>query len=209
MAYSHTAMLSTLLMGIALVTSPQAHAVRILALGDSLTAGYRLPLEKAFPAQLQAVLRLKYGDIEVLNGGLSGDTTAGGLSRLEWALADKPDAVIIELGANDALRGLPTETTRANLDAILERLMRDDTPVLLTGMLAPPNMGPDYANAFNAIFPDLAKKYQIVFYPFFLDGVAANPDLNMADGMHPTAEGVAIIVDNILPSVYKLLNKLN
>ena len=209
MAYSHTAMLSTLLMGIALVTSPQAHAVRILALGDSLTAGYRLPLEKAFPAQLQAVLRLKYGDIEVLNGGLSGDTTAGGLSRLEWALADKPDAVIIELGANDALRGLPTETTRANLDAILERLMRDDTPVLLTGMLAPPNMGPDYANAFNAIFPDLAKKYQTVFYPFFLDGVAANPDLNMADGMHPTAEGVAIIVDNILPSVYKLLNKLN
>ena len=209
MAYSHTAMLSTLLMGIAIVTSPQAHAVRILALGDSLTAGYRLPLEEAFPAQLQAALKLKYGEIEVLNGGLSGDTTAGGLSRLEWALADKPDAVIIELGANDALRGLPTETTRANLDAILERLMRDDTPVLLTGMLAPPNMGPDYANAFNAIFPDLAKKYQTVFYPFFLDGVATNPDLNMADGMHPTAEGVAIIVDNILPSVYKLLNKLN
>ena len=209
MAYSHTTMLSTLLMGIALVASTPAHAVRILALGDSLTAGYRLPLEEAFPAQLQAALKRKYGDIEVLNGGLSGDTTAGGLSRLEWALADKPDAVIIELGANDALRGLPTETTHANLDAILERLVQDDTPVLLTGMLAPPNMGPNYANAFNAIFPNLAEKYQTVFYPFFLDGVAANPDLNMADGMHPTAEGVAIIVDNILPSVYKLLNKLD
>lgn len=180
----------------------------ILALGDSLTAGYRLPPEEAFPAQLQDALQSTHPGARVINAGISGDTTSGGLSRLDWALFDNPDIVIVELGANDALRGLPVDLTRQNLEAILSILQERGIVTLLTGMYAPPNMGPDYAEAFNSIYPDLAEQYNVALYPFFLEGVAADPTLNKADGIHPTAEGVAVIVDNILPSVHAVLDQL-
>ncbi|WP_259781162.1 arylesterase [Aestuariispira ectoiniformans] len=179
----------------------------ILALGDSLTAGYGLPKDDSFPVQLQQALSDKGHKVRVVNAGVSGDTSAGGLSRLEWLLTEKPDLLLLELGANDGLRALAPDDTKTNLATIIEKAKAAEIPVLLTGMLAPPNMGRDYGQAFNAIYPDLAKKYDIVFYPFFLDGVAGDPSLNQGDGMHPTAEGVSIIVDRLLPFVEKALNR--
>jgi acyl-CoA thioesterase-1 len=173
----------------------------IVALGDSLTAGYGLPEEVGFPAQLDAYLRARGRDWRVVNAGVSGDTSAGGLARLDWALDDKPDLVIVELGANDGLRGLPAEAMEANLDRILSRLKAAGIGALLCGMRAPPNLGPDYATAFEAVFPRLAAKHWVPLYAFFLDGVAANPALNQPDGLHPTAEGVAEIVKRIGPVV--------
>lgn len=184
------------------------HPVRILALGDSLTAGYGLAASASFPAQLQAQLQSRGYPVEVINGGVSGDTTAGGLARLDWALADNPDAVILELGANDGLRAIDPAVTQANLKAILERLRDNNLPVLLTGMLAPPNLGTDYSQSFNAIYPQLAQRYDTLFYPFFLDGVATVPELNQADGLHPTERGIAIVVERILPFVIRLLEKI-
>lgn len=180
----------------------------ILAYGDSLTAGFNLPSGTAFPAQLEEALRQKGYDVRLVNGGVSGDTTAGGLARLDWMLSDRPDIVVLELGANDALRGIPPQQVYENLAAIIERLQAEGVRILLTGMLAPPNMGAEYAEAFNAIYPRLAERYDIAFYPFFLDGVAAQPDLLQSDGMHPTPEGVAVIVRRILPKVEKLLNEV-
>lgn len=177
----------------------------ILALGDSLTAGYNLPQPSAFPVRLEAALKARGHAVRVINGGVSGDTTAGGLARLDWMLADHPTVALVELGANDALRGVPPRETEANLDAILSRLQKDHVSVLLIGMMAPPNMGADFGKAFNAIYPRLAKKHAVDLYPFFLDGVAANPDLLQQDGMHPTTAGVDIIVQRILPSVEKVL----
>jgi acyl-CoA thioesterase I len=179
--------------------------VKIVALGDSLTAGLGLPANAAFPARLQQALAQKGMAAEVVNAGVSGDTTADGLSRLDWSVPDDTDAVILELGANDALRGIDPAQARANLDAILKRLAARKLPVLLAGMRAPPNLGADYTKAFDAIYPDLAAAYGTVFYPFFLDGVAAERSLNQGDGLHPTAAGVDVIVGKILPQAEELV----
>ena len=180
---------------------------RLILLGDSLVAGYGLPEKEAFPAKLQAALDARGVDVDVVNSGISGDTSAGGRARLDLVLAEPPRAVIVELGANDGLRGLKPTATEDNLDTIIARLRRQRIPVLLAGMYAPPNLGRDYARAFNAVYPRLAKVHGIPFYPFFLDGVAGVPELNQADGLHPNAKGVEVIVERILPYVLKLLGR--
>jgi acyl-CoA thioesterase I len=182
-----------------------ADGPRLMILGDSLTAGYGLPAADAFPVRLQAALKKDGISATVINAGVSGDTTAGGLARIGWALADKPTHAIVELGANDALRGIDPKTTRKNLDAIVAKLQSAGVTVLLAGMYAPPNWGKDYEADFRSIYPDLAQKYEIGLYPFFLDGVAARRELNQDDGIHPNAKGVAVIVDRILPAVRRLL----
>lgn len=196
---------SLLVAGTGAASAQQARPVAIVALGDSLTAGYQLPPGDAFPVKLQAALKAKGLDVTVENAGVSGDTSTGGLERLDWAVGDGVDAVIVELGANDALRGIDPAVTRRNLDDILTRLKARGVAVLLTGMLAPPNMGAQFAAAFNPIFPDLAAKHGVLFDPFFLEGVAAEPSLNIADGMHPNARGVDAIVARILPKVEELV----
>jgi acyl-CoA thioesterase-1 len=189
------------------LTGPAAAAppARILALGDSLTAGYGLPSNEAFPVVLQAKLASDGIVATVANAGVSGDTTAGGLARLDWALADKPDYVLLELGANDALRGIDPKVTRDNLDKMLARLAARGTKVLLLGMKAPRNWGPEYQKEFDAIYPDLAAKYGVPLYPFFLDGVALDPQLNQPDGLHPNPKGVQIVVDRVAPYVERLI----
>ena len=182
--------------------------LKILALGDSLTAGYGLSESESYPVKLQAALRAKGIEAQVINGGVSGETSAGGLARLDWALADDPDIVIVELGANDGLRGLDPAKTQENLDAVLKRLTEEKRAVLLTGMLAPPNMGSDYGDDFKSIYPALAVKYGVRLYPFFLEGVAADPQLNQADGIHPTGAGVDIIVSRLLPEVMAVIDSL-
>jgi acyl-CoA thioesterase-1 len=192
---------------VAPATRAADHPVRIVALGDSLTAGYGLAANEAFPVKLQHALAAKGLATDIANAGVSGDTTSGGLARLDWSVPDGTDAVILELGANDALRGLDPTVTRGALDAMLRRLSERHIPVLLCGMLAPRNMGTDYGRAFDAIYSDLAKAYGAILYPFFLDGVAAEPKLNQRDGLHPTATGVDVIVDKILPAVERLVAK--
>jgi len=198
--------------GLALVSAVAQPAgagrpVKIVALGDSLTAGLGLPADAAFPARLERALAQKGIAAEVVNAGVSGDTTADGLSRVDWSVPDDTDAVILELGANDALRGLDPAQVRANLDAILKRLTARKLPVLLAGMRAPPNLGADYAKAFDAIYPDLAGAHGALLYPFFLDGVAAERSLNQGDGLHPTAAGVDVIVERMLPLVEELVGR--
>jgi len=182
--------------------------LRLLVLGDSLTAGYGLQPADSFPAQLEEALHDAGYDVRVINAGVSGDTSAGGLSRLEWALADKPHLVLVELGGNDALRGLPPAETYANLESILTRLKKDGVAIVLAGMRAPRNLGEDYTTAFDAIYPRLARKYALPFYPFFLEGVALDPALNQADGIHPNAAGVREIVRRILPLLSTELGKI-
>lgn len=177
----------------------------MLLLGDSLTAGYGLPQDQAFPVRLETALRGRGLEVTVLDGGVSGDTTAGGLARVDWALADRPSHAVVELGANDALRGIDPATTRDNLDRLLSRLRQAGVKVLLAGMYAPPNWGKAYEEAFRRIYPDLARKHGFDLYPFFLDGVAADPTLNQTDGIHPNVAGVSVIVDRILPYVIRLL----
>ncbi len=178
----------------------------ILAFGDSLTAGYGLPTAEGFTAQLERALKARGLDVVVKNAGVSGETTAGGRARLAWTLADeKPDLVLLELGANDALRGLDPEEMRRNLDAMLTELKRREVPVLLAGMQAPRNLGPEYRAAYDNVFIELAEKHDVPLYPFFLDGVAMAPDLNQPDGIHPNAEGVAVIVERIVPHVARAL----
>jgi acyl-CoA thioesterase-1 len=184
-----------------------ADTMTILALGDSLTAGLGLDPGDAFPVKLEAALKAKGHDVRIINAGVSGDTSAAGRDRLEWALNDGVDAVIIELGANDALRGVSPAETRQALDGILEVLQERGIPAMVAGMLAPRNLGPDYIAAFDPLFGELAAKYDAVFYKFFLDGVAADPHLNQADGIHPNARGVDVIVSRILPSVEQLIVK--
>ena len=181
-----------------------AAPVKILALGTSLTQGYGLPPGTDFTVQLQGALKRGGVDATVINAGVSGDTSAGGLARLEWSLADRPDAAIIELGSNDMLRGLPPQQTEKNLRAILARLKAAHVRVLLIGMKAQRNLGPDYVKQFDTIYPRLAKEYDLLFYSFFLDGVALNPKLNQADGIHPNPEGVKVVVARMLPLVKKL-----
>lgn len=187
-------------------------APRLLLLGDSLFAGYGLSRTEAFPAQLQAALKAASVPAAIIEASVSGDTTAGGLARLPWVLgggpAEQPDAALVELGGNDALRGVAPETTSANLDAILTTLRERGVAVLLVGMRAPPNLGADYTKAFDAIFPWLAEKHGVALYPFLLEGVAANPSLNQPDGIHPNAAGVRIMVERILPAVRALLDGL-
>jgi acyl-CoA thioesterase-1 len=182
--------------------------VTIVALGDSLTAGLGLAAADAFPAKLQKALAAKGIAAIIVDAGVSGDTASGGLARLAWSVPDNTEGVILELGANDALRGLDPAAPRAALDAILRRLKERGIPVLLCGMLSPPNLGADYARAFNAIYPDLAKTYGPVFYPFFLEGVVTNRRLIQGDGLHPTAAGVDAIVANVLPKVEELIARI-
>jgi acyl-CoA thioesterase-1 len=187
------------------VSAQTGAPLKIVAFGDSLTAGYGLPAREAFPASLERTLKAKGHNVRIENAGVSGDTASGGLSRVEWSIADGTDAVIVELGANDMLRGVEPKVTRQALDDILAKLKARNIPVLLSGMRAAPNMGADYVREFEAIFPALAQKYDVVFYPFFLDGVAADPKLALRDGVHPNGAGVQIIVDGILPKVEELI----
>ncbi len=180
----------------------------IVALGDSLTAGYQLPQEAAFPVQLEKALRSRGANVKVINAGVSGDTASDGLARLDWALPEDADAVILELGANDALRGIPVQETTRVLTELMEKLKERKLPVLVAGMEAPRNWGPDYVTAFRAMYADLAKKYDALLYPFFLDGVALDKSLSLPDGIHPTAKGVERIVERILPSVEALIAKV-
>jgi len=200
-----------LLCALAFIAAPRivsAETISIVALGDSLTAGYGLPAGASFPERLEAALKARGHDVAIVNAGVSGDTASGGLSRLDWAVDPAADAVIVELGANDALRGVDPAVTRAALDEILTRLNARELPVLFAGMRAPPNMGGEYETAFNAIYGDLADAHNVLFYPFFLDGVAAEADLNLADGMHPNEAGIAVIFERIAPMVEELIARV-
>lgn len=198
-----------LLLGLVLFTSGGAPAaprpVKLLVLGDSLSAGYGLPVTDGVEPRLKAALAKRGHPVEIEDGAVSGDTTAGGLARLSWVLGGNPDAAIVELGGNDGLRGIAPTEVEANLAAILDRLAERHIPVLFAGMYAPPNLGPQYGEAFRAVFDRLGKRPGVVYYPFFLAGVAANPELNQPDGIHPNAAGVRIIVQRILPDVLRLL----
>ena len=191
------------------VANAGTQPLRILAFGASITAGYGLDAADSLPAQLETALRAHGIDATVINGGVSGDTSAGGLARLDWTLADNPDLVILDLGGNDALRAIDPKTTEANLDAIVSRLKAEKRGVLIAGMLAPPNLGADYAAAFNAVFPAVAARHDVTLYPFLLDGVVADPALNQADGIHPNAAGVKVIVERMLPFVLQAIQRLD
>jgi acyl-CoA thioesterase-1 len=188
---------------------PSARPIKMVVLGDSLSAGLGLAGSAAFPVRLQKALKAKGIDVDMINAGVSGDTASGGRDRLDWSIPDGTEAVILELGANDALRGIDPKVTRAALSDILTRLQARKIAVLLCGMLAPPNYGTDYSARFNAIYPDLAKAFQVPLYPFFLEGVATEAKLNQADGLHPTAEGIDRIVQNILPTVEEFLGTIS
>jgi acyl-CoA thioesterase-1 len=200
--------LSIFLAGINGIGPAYAKPVKILAIGTSLTQGYNLPPGTDFTAVLQAQLKAKGNDVTIVNAGVSGDTSAGGLARLDWALSEPYDAAIVELGSNDALRGLSVTQTQANLEKVLDKLKARKINVLLTGMKAPRNLGPEYVSAFDAVYPALAKKYGVLFYPFFLEGVAADLKLNQRDGIHPNEQGTLVIVRGILPYVEKLIAKV-
>ena len=211
--------LHILVVGMALMTAGTAFAqaqaaaeakpIKIVVLGDSLSAGLGLSASAAFPERLQKSLNAKGIAVDIGNAGVSGDTSSGGRDRLDWSVPDGTNAVIVELGANDALRGIDPAVTRSALSDILTRLKARGVAVLLCGMVAPPNYGSDYSARFNAIYPDLAKSFGVPLYPFFLQGVAADAGLNQADGMHPTAEGVDVIVKNILPTVEAFLGTIS
>ena len=212
--FTHMLVLGMALMGAspAFAQAPGAGAgkpIKMVVLGDSLSAGLGLSASAAFPARLKESLKIKGIDVDMINAGVSGDTSSGGRDRLDWSVPEGTDAVILELGANDALRGTDPKVTRAALTDILARLKARKVAVLLCGMLAPPNYGSDYSARFNAIYPDLAKSFGVPLYPFFLEGVAADARLNQADGLHPTAEGVDVIVKSILPTVEAFLGAIS
>jgi acyl-CoA thioesterase-1 len=186
-----------------------AKPVKMVVLGDSLSAGLGLSASAAFPARLQKALGDKGIKVDMVNAGVSGDTTSGGRDRLDWSIPEGTEAVILELGANDALRGIDPAVTRAALSDILTQLKARKIAVLMCGMLAPPNYGPEYAARFNAIYPELSKSFGVPLYPFFLEGVAAEAKLNQPDGLHPTAEGIDVIVKNILPMVEAFLGTIS
>jgi acyl-CoA thioesterase-1 len=199
------AALLLLLIGIGDGAPAASRVPEILAFGDSLTAGFGLPAEGAFPSRLEARLRAEGVGAHVVNAGVSGDTTAGGLARLDWALADKPEIVILELGANDALRGIDPAIVRANLDAMIGKIQASGAKLLLMGMRAPPNLGEEYQHEFERIYPELARARGVTLYPFFLEGVAMDPKLNQPDGIHPNERGVAALVERIAPYVARLI----
>jgi acyl-CoA thioesterase-1 len=201
--------LAIFLIGINGFAGAAAKPIKIVAIGTSLTQGYNLPPGTEFTAVLQAQLKAKGHDIVVVNAGVSGDTTAGGLARLDWALSADTAGAIVEFGSNDALRGLSVAETRKNLDQLLVKLKARRVAVLFAGMKSPRNLGPEYVGAFDAIYPELAKQHGVLFYPFFLEGVAANLKLNQADGIHPNAAGTKVIVKGMLPYVEKLLSQIN
>jgi acyl-CoA thioesterase-1 len=203
-------MLAALVQVLALVVglgAAQGRTLKLVAFGDSLTAGYGLKPGQSFPEILQKALKAKGYDVNVVNAGVSGDTAEDGLARFDWSVPSDADALIVELGANDMLRGLPVAGAKAALAAILAKAAKAHVPTLLAGMQAAPNLGPEYRAAFDRIYPDLAAQYGVALYPFFLDGVAANPKLNQQDGLHPNPEGVKIVVARILPAVEALLAK--
>lgn len=179
---------------------------RLAVLGDSLSAGYNIAFTDAFPAQLERYLAANNIECEVQNHGVSGDTTAGGLARIDWVLGANPTHMIVELGGNDGMRALPTANMQANLEGIIETAQANGIPVLLAGMLAPPNLGDEYADAFAKVYADLAEKYELTLYPFFLDGVITNPELMLDDGIHPNPDGVGTIVERFGPTVIQWLN---
>jgi acyl-CoA thioesterase-1 len=200
---------AALLFNVALMFDPVigfARTPEVLAFGDSLTAGYGLPGNEAFPAALEARLRKQGIDVHIVNAGVSGDTTTDGLARLDWALAAKPDFVILALGANDAMRGIDPKIVRANLDKMIAKIEQSGAKLLLLGMLAPPNWGAQYKQDFDKIYPALATAHHVPLYPFFLDGVAMDQALNQPDGIHPNERGVAILVDRIAPLVAQLIS---
>ncbi|WP_284272845.1 arylesterase [Bradyrhizobium iriomotense] len=206
----HIAVLMVALMtGIAGASAQAKPQIKLVVLGDSLSAGLGLQGQDAFPMKLQKALQDKGIAVDMINAGVSGDTSSGGRDRLDWSVPEGTEGVIVELGANDALRGLDPDVTRAALSDIVARLKARGVVVMLCGMLAPPNYGADYAARFNSIYPDLAKKFDVPLYPFFLDGVAADAKLNQADGIHPTAAGVDIIVKNIMPTVEAFLGTIS
>ena len=195
----------------ALAQASEGHGgkpIKMVVLGDSLSAGLGLPEPAAFPARLQKALKSNGIDVDMINAGVSGDTTSGGRDRLDWSVPEGTEAVIVELGANDALRGIDPKIARQALSDVVTRLKARKIAVLLCGMVAPPNYGSDYAARFNSIYPDISKSFAVPLYPFFLEGVAADAKLNQADGLHPTAEGVDVIVKNILPTVEAFLGTL-
>ena len=195
-------------MAVSAPTAAEAKPIRLVAFGDSLTAGYGLPKGKGFAPRLEAALRAAGHHVEVIDAGVSGDTSDGGLARLDWSVPADAQAVIVELGANDALRGLPPTETRRNIDEIVARLTARRQTVLVAGMLAPRNLGESYTRAFDPIFAEVAKAHGALLYPFFLDGVALDAKLVQADGSHPTADGVEVIVARILPTVRELLARV-
>jgi acyl-CoA thioesterase-1 len=194
--------------GLVMVFAAFAGAPKIVVLGDSLVAGYQLPPGEGFPEQLQKNLTARNIKVVITGAGVSGDTTSGGLSRLDWSVPDGTNGVILELGANDAMRGLPFEHAHKNLDAMITRLTERGIAVLLVGMRAPPNMGEDYQQGFDAIYPVLAKKHNVPLYPFFLDGVAANPALNLSDGIHPNKAGIAIMIERTMPYIERFIQQI-
>lgn len=190
------------------VNAARAEPVKLVGFGDSLMAGYQLPATDAFPVKLEKALREKGYEVEIANAGVSGDTSSGGLARLDWSIPEGTQGVILELGANDALRGIPPEQTEKNLDAMLTRLKERGIAVLLAGMLAPPNMGPDYGERFNGIYQRMAEKHGVALYPFFLDGVVTKANLQLDDGMHPNSEGVDVMVATILPAAEAFIKSI-
>ncbi|CUX26990.1 multifunctional: acyl-CoA thioesterase I; protease I; lysophospholipaseL(I) [Agrobacterium deltaense Zutra 3/1] len=192
----------------ATVVMAQERTLQLVGLGDSLMAGYQLPPNDSYTAQLEAVLKGKGVNVAIANAGVSGDTSSGGLARAEWSVPDGTDGVILELGANDALRGIPPEQTEKNLDTIISGFQKRNIAVLLVGIMAPPNMGDDYARRFNPIFPKLAGKYNLPLYPFFLDGVVTDDELKLDDKMHPNTKGVAMMVEKSLPAVESFIKTI-
>jgi len=186
-----------------------ARTISLVGFGDSLMAGYQLPPGDGFPEKLQAALTAKGVEVSIANAGVSGDTTAGGLARIDWSVPDGTDGVILELGGNDALRGIPPEESEKNLDQIIARLKERGVAVLLVGMLAPPNMGSDYAGRFNSIYEKLAQKHGVALYPFFLDGVALDAGLKLEDGMHPNSKGIDVMVEKMEPAITQFLGTIS
>ena len=204
--------LATAIMSLLMLASTsfraQAETVNLVGFGDSLMAGYELAPEHAFPARLEKLLKERGHDVVIANAGVSGDTSADGLSRIDWSVPDGTDGVILELGANDALRGLSPEESRKNIEAMIETLKERSIPVLLVGIAAPPNMGSDYEARFNPIFAELAKKYDLPLYPFFLDGVVLQPALQLKDGMHPNDNGTQVMAEKFLPVAEEFLARI-
>lgn len=186
----------------------QDRAVQLVGFGDSLMAGYQLPPNDSYTAQLEAALKAKGANVTVTNAGVSGDTSSAGLARVDWSVPDGTDGVILELGANDALRGISPDETEKNLDAILTGLQKRNIPVLLAGIMAPPNMGDDYAKRFNGMYERLAEKHKVALYPFFLEGVVMDNSLKLEDGMHPNTKGIAVMVEKSLPAVESFIKTI-